>query len=374
MSDGDQRMLGSRVLENLLRLAVEVKDGFSHFSAFDFNVSPANALAPACPQSLEGRLLGREAAAEVLELVLAFFAVTNLLRAEDPFFHVVCALQGFCHAANLNDINTDANDHENYVSLSPKMFYQKTRESQSFFVFDELEKIPGFIHAFTSRQTDTDIKDAGGSGEVARGKKGFLETIGLAAEQLVLLNQVHSHRVVTLENYPPRAGEPSRAGTADGAITVGPNQYPVIRTADCVPILAVLPRRRKVCVLHAGWRGTCDRIAARGMAEFLRTAGAPADEVVVALGPCIRKCCYEVGEEVRGRYREAGHDLELVFSRKNLDLVAANRAQLWDGGVRQVLDSGMCTACRTDLFYSYRREGQTGRMWALAGFRGRDEH
>ena len=89
----------------------------------------------------------------------------------------------------------------------------------------------------------------------------------------------------------------------------------------------------------------------------------------VALGPCIRQCCYRVGPEVENRFRGAGHPVQELFSEDRLDLVTANRGQLEEMGVSKVIDSNQCTACRTDLFYSYRREKTKQRMWTLAGFR-----
>ncbi|MCH8017185.1 MAG: polyphenol oxidase family protein, partial [Acidobacteria bacterium] len=143
---------------------------------------------------------------------------------------------------------------------------------------------------------------------------------------------------------------------------------PVVRTADCLPILVLLAEKKQVCVLHTGWRGTRDRITREGVSRFLEATQASPQQLIAAMGPCIRKCCYEVGPEVRNQYAQSGHDLDRCFSGPQLDLVEANSAQLQELGVTRILDSKMCTACRTDLFYSYRREGETGRMWLLAGF------
>ncbi|MDA2930085.1 peptidoglycan editing factor PgeF [Acidobacteria bacterium AH-259-O06] len=249
------------------------------------------------------------------------------------------------------------------------MFYQKSLARIPFFVFKELEEIPGLIHAFTSRQTDTVMIDAEGSGEVAPEKQLLLQTMGLKLNQLVFLHQVHSDRVVTLNSSPANDSGPTEVGPADGVITAHPTQFPVIRTADCLPILAILPEQRQVCALHAGWRGTRDRITVQGVGKFLKMSEASPDQLVAAIGPCIRKCCYKVGPEIWDQYKEAGHDVERFFMGGHLDLVRANVAQLQELGVSQILDSEVCTCCRNDLFYSHRRERQAGRMWALAGFR-----
>ena len=248
------------------------------------------------------------------------------------------------------------------------MFRQKNPGPASFFVFEELEDIPGFVHAFTSRQTDAPNQQPNPSDEVTLEQKLLLESLGLQPKQLFFLHQVHSNRVVTVKAPTWKASGPTVLGSADGVITLLPAQFPVIRTADCLPILVLLAEKKQVCVLHTGWRGTRDRITREGVSQFLDITQASPQQLIAAIGPCIRKCCYEVGPEVRSQYAESGHDLDRCFSGPQLDLVEANSAQLQELGVTRILDAKMCTACRTDLFYSYRSEGETGRMWLLAGF------
>ncbi len=209
------------------------------------------------------------------------------------------------------------------------------------------------------------MKDAPTQGEVARGKTVFLETLGIRPECVVQLKQIHSDRVVKIDATYSHGTMPERA---DGIQLARAGFFAVIKTADCAPLIAVHPESRTVCALHAGWRGTRDRITRKALTRFLSETNARPDELVVAIGPSIRRCCYEVGPEVLQQFDEAGHDLGRIASGRQLDIVEANRAQVEELGIGRFLDSGMCTACRTDLFYSYRREGKTGRLWALAGF------
>lgn len=246
------------------------------------------------------------------------------------------------------------------------MFHEKIVGSTRFFVFSELEQVPGLIHAFTTRATDSLVKDAPTEGEVAPGKLLFLRTLGIRPERVVQLKQIHSDRVVTINDGYNHTGTPPQA---DGIQLARAGFFAVIKTADCAPIVVVHPETSRVCALHAGWRGTRDRITRKALSRFLSETGAQPDELIVAIGPSIRRCCYEVGPEVLQQFDDAGHDMDRIASGRRLDIVEANRAQVRELGIGAVLDSGMCTACRTDLFYSYRREGKTGRLWALAGFR-----
>lgn len=249
------------------------------------------------------------------------------------------------------------------------MFYETRRGKVSYFSFSELEEIPGFVHAFTSRKTDSQLTDAADAGEVARCKSAFLDALGLRFDQVAMPKQIHSNRVVdcrTLKDSTPVSRERL---PADGVLLDGDAVCAVVQTADCLPILALAPAVRRACLLHAGWRGTRDHIARVGVDRLLRESGARPAEVVVAFGPAIRACCYEVGEEVRGQFESAGHDVARIFESRRLDLIEANRSDLESLGVASPLDSGICTSCRPDLFYSWRKNRDSGRMWALAGFR-----
>jgi hypothetical protein len=210
------------------------------------------------------------------------------------------------------------------------------------------------------------------------------------------LRQVHSD-IVRFVDSPAKA---LLAG--DGLITATPGLLLGIQTADCLPVILVDPKRRAVGVFHAGWRGTVKRIVEKGVGEMRRCFGSRPRDLKAAIGPGVRGCCYEVGEEVRAQFesqfayaaklfreveesdpvrekypmlfltaRAPGHsDLpRKIF----LDLVEANRQQLLAVGVpaRSIEASPLCTSCRTDLLFSYRAEkGRTGRMMGVVGIRG----
>lgn len=192
------------------------------------------------------------------------------------------------------------------------------------------------------------------------------------------------------------------APQCDAALTRQPGLLLAVQTADCVPILLVDTERRCVAAIHAGWRGTLARIAAKTLGRMRVEFGTRPENVTAALGPAIGRCCYEVGPEVAqafsGQFAPAAEWFDGPFARLALgeepnplpwltmmppghqpppervwlDLRAANRWQLLDAGVapRRIAVSTLCTACRTDLFFSYRREGaRTGRLMAAIGIR-----
>ncbi|MGA7785224.1 MAG: peptidoglycan editing factor PgeF [Candidatus Acidiferrales bacterium] len=232
----------------------------------------------------------------------------------------------------------------------------------------------------------------------------FLATLGGNKMALTVLHQIHSDVIHLVEKAPDA---PLRG---DALISNTPGVLLGVQTADCVPVLLADTRRRAVAAIHAGWRGTLARIAAKTIGRMSMEFGTRPADVVAAIGPAIHRCSYEVGPEVAqafaGQFPQAREwfdvprelssgmqDGEIVAGEGpnplkwllmtppgndppppsvQLDLVAANRWQLVDAGVRaaNISSSELCTACRTDLLFSHRRErGRTGRMMAVIGIR-----
>lgn len=217
-----------------------------------------------------------------------------------------------------------------------------------------LEAVPGLVHGFERR--------APAAGRESRDESRGRVSRALAVYgRLHLLAQVHGARVVEA----PWDGRPE----GDAGVADAPGLLLGIETADCLPLLLVDPLRRAVAAVHAGWRGTAAGVAARAASALVERGSRPAD-LLVALGPAIGPCCYEVGEELREVLPVA------VFrpgprGRPHLDLRAANLGQLLEAGVSpaRVQHVDECTRCRADLYPSWRRDGRgAGRMISFVGF------
>lgn len=154
-------------------------------------------------------------------------------------------------------------------------------------------------------------------------------------------------------------------GGADALLTDVAGVALMIRTADCLPILFADSARGAVGIAHAGWRGLAAALPARVVAAFRHAYHSRAEDVRIAIGPAIRACCYEVGQEFVARFgafvRERG-------GRRTCDLVGIAVDQLRRCGIRpdRITDPGQCTACHLERWYSLRREGPaTGRLTSL---------
>jgi YfiH family protein len=179
----------------------------------------------------------------------------------------------------------------------------------------------------------------------------------------ITLKQVHSNQIVNANGIQ----QDEREG--DGLITDEVGKSIGVRTADCVPILLLDCRRRAVGAVHAGWRGTVQRVALHAVERMRADFLSDPRDLYAAIGPCIRDCCYEVGSEVAERFAELFPERSSVLvldgEKRKICLPEANRQQLHLAGipVEQIFDCGLCTACESSQFFSHRREPlNPGRM------------
>lgn len=153
-----------------------------------------------------------------------------------------------------------------------------------------------------------------------------------------------------------------------------------VKTADCVPLLLGDPVTGTFAAVHAGWRGTLASVAVRAVEQMTTEYKVVPENLRVAIGAAAGPCCYEVGSEVIEAFTERFDNAEKLFTRTSaghalVDLLSANRDQLLSTGVaaERIHTAPICTMCRTDLFFSYRREknvhGKVGRLMGVVGRR-----
>jgi YfiH family protein len=213
---------------------------------------------------------------------------------------------------------------------------------------------------------------------VAANRRRLASTLGIGAGVVAEAEQVHGNGVAVLPAPGPlRPGEDrGPAPGVDALITGAAGLWLAIYVADCVPILILDPVAPAVAAVHAGWRGVAAGVVPATLEAMRRTLAADPARCTVVLGPAIGGCCYEVDRRVARAMEGATWWPQSARSsrpgRWNLDLRAAIRHQLRALSVpeEQVITLPYCTACRPDLFFSYRRDGITGRMAACISLRG----
>jgi YfiH family protein len=205
--------------------------------------------------------------------------------------------------------------------------------------------------------------------KVLRNRRAFAKALDVNAERFTTCQQVHGSKVVRVTEELIGSGAVDFANTiadTDALITNIPDVPLLLFYADCVPVLLADVETGAVGLAHAGWRGTVANIGAKTLAAMVEAFGTKPQNVLVAIGPSIGACCYEVDDFVR----DQASGYEEFFAAKGggkyqLDLWGMNVKQLVEAGVPQdnISVAGVCTNDNVDLFCSYRAEqGKTGRM------------
>lgn len=202
---------------------------------------------------------------------------------------------------------------------------------------------------------------------VAENKRRACAHLGVDTTQVVTAHQVHGNHVAAVDT----AHLGQVMSNTDGLVTDAAHVALMLRFADCQPIILFDPLRHALGLVHAGWRGVALGIAYRAVEAMTREFGSRPEDLLAGLGPAIGPCCYTVGHQVAAALGYALPDWSSVMTQEEdswrFDLPAANAQQLATAGVQSLEQAGLCTACRTDEFYSHRAsQGKTGRFAVLA--------
>jgi YfiH family protein len=289
-----------------------------------------------------------------------------------------------------------------------------------------LSRLPWLVHGFSTRTDWKAGRSSRGftlgygassrrSSRMDRNRRRFFSALGAQDFLPASLRQIHSAGVWCAAHSPKGCGlayvpcgspvtETSQGAEpqGDALMTHEPGILLGVRVADCMPILLADARRRAVAAIHAGWRGALARIIEKAVGDLRRIYGSKPADLIAAVGPSIRACCYEVGGELVEVFSGSFASAEKFFRQvspadlgrepaprvspwlfkeppghapepaAHLDVAAVALDQLERAGLKasRIHLADFCTACRTDLFFSYRKEGErAGRMMAVIGIR-----
>lgn len=252
------------------------------------------------------------------------------------------------------------------------MFRLINKGRVAYFESDIL-KIPGLAHAFCTRDTGVSpppfnslnfsVREGDTPENVKENCTILSSAFGIPYGKFFTLRQVHGSSILVLHSPFSGNGELEHDAMAarEGGVAL------CIKTADCVPVLLADRNLKAIAAVHAGWRGTSLQIVSKAAAFLFENFGVSRGDLLAAIGPAIGPCCYEVDSVV---FDAMAGDAVQFFKQTGeqgkwkLDLPGVNRSQLLKMGIppENISSSGLCTACRTDLFYSHRAEKQTGRQ------------
>ena len=191
---------------------------------------------------------------------------------------------------------------------------------------------------------------------VENNRKTLMQMLGLPSNP-VWIEQVHSNRIV-------KADKLTRIEQADASYTDQAGIVCAVLTADCLPILLAATNGTAIVAIHAGWRGLLAGVISNAVQSIGTT------DIIVWLGPAIGRDCFEVGNELRNSFINKSTEFDLAFSQKKqgkylADIYQLASIELSMLGINEIYGGDFCTVSNTDKFYSYRRDGETGRMATL---------
>ena len=251
----------------------------------------------------------------------------------------------------------------------------KTKDGLPYFEIPEIKQLGWINHAFLTRQggvspspyhtlnlgsSNGDLPD-----NVSKNRNRIAAAFGFDPGCLIQLQQMHQDRILILKGSPDPLPADLRY---DAVITHCPDRVLSIKTADCIPIFIVDRAKKLIAAVHAGREGTARHITGKVLKQMRFEFGSMPQDLLVALGPAIGPRCYEIEERVF-RPEWAPFSTPAGAGKWKVDLFSINIGQMREEGIEeeQIWDIDPCTHCHNDLFFSYRREGQTGRQLSFIG-------
>lgn len=184
---------------------------------------------------------------------------------------------------------------------------------------------------------------------------------------VVYLKQIHSDKILCYKFNDEHFNE----NEGDAIITDEKEVIIGVFTADCVPVILVDDKKGVSAAIHSGWRGTFESITLKTVEKMKSEYGCKSEDIKAYIGPHIRKCCYEVSQDLKEKFLEKKKEIEpgILFNQRNLNLEACIEKNLIDGGLKEenINSLNLCTYCSEAIkLHSYRKsEGAYGRMFAF---------
>jgi len=252
------------------------------------------------------------------------------------------------------------------------------KDGISFFQFPNLALFSDVWHGIFTRKNGhskkpyRSLNTSYSNGDDSRNVKLNRQVISKCIDnnELTFARQVHGTKVlvVTKKNFTSKKRLSKNLPEGDAMITDIRNRFLVVQVADCQSVFLYDPDRQVVANVHSGWRGSINNIIGRTIRVMEKEFGSSPENIIAGISPSLGPCCAEFAnykKEIPQNFWEYKDDLN------RFDFWAISCKQLCDSGVLEenIFSSKMCTRCNTDLFFSYRGEGATGRFAAVIGLK-----
>ena len=272
-------------------------------------------------------------------------------------------------------IDFEAKMQDYLQEMAYSLLIRLEKENLAFYQFPLFHSVPGLVHGvFTRRGGESSgvlrglnlsFSTGDQAGRVAGNRKRVRALLNLPT--LTSLRQVHGTEAVVISNgrgLDSTATPETESG--DILLTDRPGIGLMIKQADCQAVMLYDPRHKAVANMHCGWRGNVRGVIQEGIKQMRAVYGTDPADLLGAVGPSLGPCCAEFIHYREELPQEAWQYQVRPFY---FDLWRWSRDQLLAAGVRNenIAVAGICTSCRTDEFYSYRKEKLTGRFGSVIG-------
>ena len=198
---------------------------------------------------------------------------------------------------------------------------------------------------------------------IKRNREALCQLLGVEDHSLLMPHQVHLAEIAVVDREMLTLPTEEILQKLDGIDALMTNEAGVcigVSTADCIPVLLYDPIRRASCAIHAGWRGTVQRIVEKAVARMTEVFGSDPKNLIAQIGPGIHLESFEVGDEVYQTFEKEGFPMELIskkYEKWHIDLPECNRLQLVAAGIPEthIAVSPVCTFQQSDTFFSARK-------------------
>jgi polyphenol oxidase len=258
----------------------------------------------------------------------------------------------------------------------------KEKGKHSFFQFLNLSRFSTIRHGIFTRKQGFSKRpfhslnisyDVGDDPEhVKNNRNAIMECFGTRTNScsMVYLKQIHSDQVCVLDkkSMPEKLNKPDMLLSGDAIITDSPEKNLVIQVADCQAVLLYDPVRHVAANVHSGWRGSIQNVIGKTVNMIKKRFLSNPEDIVAGIGPSLGPCCAEF---VNYRTEIPETFWRYKINRDYFDFWKISKDQMKSEGIldKNIETSGICTKCRTDLFFSYRNEHVTGRFSVVLGLK-----
>ena len=264
--------------------------------------------------------------------------------------------------------------------MNNEIMLKKDSDGTEILQFKRLLEFPNLKHCYTLRKNGINVYAKHNEQDLIESYKKVAKALDFDYRNIVKPHQTHTDRIENVNNSNEEFDE------VDGLITDRQNIFLCTTSADCTSLLFYDDNKKVIADIHSGWKGTLKQIGRKAVEKMIKEYNCNPKDIICCIGPCIRKCHFEVDEDVMKLFKnefeytgrideiiEKGRIVENV-QKYNIDTTLINKIILEEAGLlkENIVDSELCTVCNSNLFHSYRADKEkSGRNGAFIGMKQR---